>query len=579
MCGIAGLISDEADLSAIRTMAAALRHRGPDDTGDWSEGRAALGHTRLSIIDLSAAGHQPMVLGDLVLVYNGEIYNFRELARGLPGPFRSHTDSEVLLHLYARDGEDCLRHLNGMFAFAIWDRRRRRLFAARDRMGIKPFVYRELPCGGFAFASEHKALLPLGKPPIDRSAVRDYLLYGYIPAPKTIYAGIAKLPAAHALVWQDGRVQVRRYWAPSAEIRHTDEADAMQRLDELLATIMPEHTLADVPVGVFLSGGIDSPTMAWYLDRPKTYTLGFDSKSHSEAEAARAVAAHFGTDHHEISAGPLDMGLALATMPRIYDEPFGDSAGWSAYLISQLARRDVTVALSGEGGDELFCGYRRYWEGAGTRSNALNRALARRLPPLSRLGHSMQRRAARGLEGFAALLGGLLPRQLRELLTDEYLDSEADDLWFFRQYWREDLHPTQAMRWLDVHTNLAEGLLTKVDRASMAHSLEVRPPFLDHRLVEFALSLHPELLVDAKSGRGKMLVRRLMEKRLPAGHLERSKRGFGLPVHQWVRQHPELLEQAQRRLLDAGILRRRVSADFRRIWYLLVLDQWLSQCG
>ncbi len=579
MCGIAGLIGGQTDPGVIRAMTAALRHRGPDDSGEWSEGPAALGHTRLSIIDLSAAGHQPMILGDLVLVYNGEIYNHRELARTLPGPFRSLSDTEVLLHLYARDGPDCLRHLNGMFAFAIWDRRRRRLFAARDRIGIKPFIYRELPRGGFAFASELKSLLPLGKPPIDRSAVRDYLLHGYVPAPKTIYSGIAKLPAAHSLVWQDGQVQVRRYWAPGAEIRYTDAASAIGRLDELLATIMPEHTLADVPVGVFLSGGIDSPTMAWYLDRPKTYTLGFDSKSHSEADAARAVAAHFGTDHHEISAGPPDLGKALAAMPRIYDEPFGDSAGWSAYVISQLARRNVTVALSGEGGDELFCGYRRYWEGVGTRSNALTRALARGLPPLSRLGHSMQRRAAHDLEGFAALLGGLLPRQLRELLADEYLDPGADDLWFFRQYWREDLHPTQAMRWLDLHTNLAEGLLTKVDRASMAHSLEVRPPFLDHRLVEFALSLHPDLLVDARAGRGKLLVRRLMEKRLPPGHLERSKRGFGLPVHRWVRRHPELLEQAQRRLLDAGILRRRVSADFRRIWSLLVLDQWLGQYG
>ena len=579
MCGIAGLISDGADFDVITAMTATLNHRGPDDRGTWTEAPAALGHTRLSIIDLSSAGRQPMELGDLVLVYNGEIYNYRQLAEELPGPFHSKTDSEVLLHLYARHGDDCLKYLNGMFAFAIWDRRRRRLFAARDRIGIKPLVYRELPCGGIAFASEHKALLPLGKPPVDRSAVRDFMLYGYIPAPKTIYSSIAKLPAGHTLIWQDGRTRIERYWSPSAAIKYTDVSTARERLDELLFEVIPEHTLADVPVGVFLSGGIDSPTMTYYLKRPKTYTLGFEAKNRSEADAARAAATHLGAEHHEITAKPIDLNVALETIPAVYDEPFGDSAGWSAYVISELARREVTVALSGEGGDELFCGYRRYWEGAGTRSNFINRALAKVLPPLSRLGHSMHRRAARGLEGYASMLGGLIPRQLGELLTDDYLDSDADDLWFFRQYWRDDMHPTQLMRWIDLHTNLSEGLLTKVDRASMAHSLEVRPPLLDHRLIEFGLSVHPDLLVDRESGRGKMLVRNLMEARLPAGHLDQPKHGFGLPVHRWIKQHPDLLASAQNRLLEAGILRRKVTPNFRRVWYLLILDRWLSQYG
>ena len=455
---------------------------------------------------------------------------------------------------------------------------RRELFAARDRLGIKPLYFRVLP-DGIAFASELKALLVLGTPAIDRSAVRDFLFHGYIPAPKTIYQGIAKLAAGHWLSWRDGELKVERYWEPSLEIRLRDRETSLMELDALLRIVVPEHTLSDVPVGVFLSGGMDSALTAYYLGAPRTFTLGFEADARSESEAARAVAAHLGTRHTAMSASSADMDVALNTITQIFDEPFADSAAWSNYLIAGCARRDVTVALSGEGGDEIFCGYPRYWSAIGARSTGLNRTLAAWLPPLSRLGQSMQRHAFTGLPAFSAALGALTGEQVNALLQPEWLESDYDYDWFYRQFWRESLEPLAQLRWLDINTNLPEGLLVKVDRTSMAHSLEVRPPLLDHRLVEFMLGVDPQLLVDRSARRGKLLVRELMQPRLPPGHLERPKSGFGLPTHRWIRRHPQMWTDAVRRLRDRGVLRQPVSSDFRRAWSVLALDRWFSAFG
>ena len=296
----------------------------------------------------------------------------------------------------------------------------------------------------------------------------------------------------------------------------------------------------------------------------------------SEADAARRLAGHFHTAHLEMVAPQADFDSALARLPQLFDEPFGDSAAWSNYLVAQFARREVTVALSGEGGDEIFCGYPRYWSRVGRRSGLVNRSLAEHLPPLSRLATSMQRQAYEGLPAYAAALGGMTAVQVDSLLAVDWQEEGYDYLWFYRQHWREDLSPLSRLRWLDVHTDLAEGLLTKVDRTSMAHSLEVRPPLLDHRLVEFMLSVDPQLLVDESRRRGKLLVRRLMQPRLPEGHLNRSKSGFGLPVHAWLKRHPNILKDAVRRLMARGILRRPVGTEFRRAWYLLVLDRWFA---
>ncbi len=285
---------------------------------------------------------------------------------------------------------------------------------------------------------------------------------------------------------------------------------------------------------------------------------------------------HLRTQHTELTARTADLDIALEVMPATFDEPFGDSAAWSNYLISERARREVTVALSGEGGDEIFCGYPRYWSDIGSRSTGVNRSLAQWLPPLSRFGQSMQRHALTGLPAYSAALGGLTAVQVEKILHPSWLEPNYNYDWFYGQYWQESLDPLSQLRWLDLNTNLPEGLLVKVDRTSMAHSLEVRPPLLDHRLVEFMLGVDPQLLVDRNRHRGKLLVRALMEARLPPGHLDRPKSGFGLPVHRWMSRHPQLLQDATHRLIGRGVLRASVPADFRRAWYLLVLDRWFT---
>jgi asparagine synthase (glutamine-hydrolysing) len=578
MCGIVGIIGSRASGTTAERMAQRLRHRGPDGEGMWSAPGAVLAHRRLSIQDLSEGGHQPMVLGSLVLTYNGEIYNHEHLRQRLQGPWHSSGDTETLLHLLAECGLAGLERVAGMFAFGLWDEAARRLLLVRDRVGIKPLYYQLLP-DGIAFASELKALLVLGQPPIDRGAVRDFLFHGYIPAPKSIFQGIAKLPAGHSLIWEDGRARIERYWHPRTEIVARSADETLEQLDTLLQDVVPAHTLSDVPVGVFLSGGMDSALTTYYLEDPRTYSLGFDAPDRSELGAARSVAAHLDTQHTEMTAHTADFAAALDSMPQLFDEPFGDSAAWSNYLIAQFARREVTVALSGEGGDEIFCGYPRYWSRIGARSNPLSRTLAGILPPLGRLASSMQRHGAMGLPAFAAALGGLAPVQIDALLADGWREPGYDHLWFQRQFWQDELQPLAQLRWLDLNTALAEGLLTKVDRTSMAHSLEVRPPLLDHRLVEFMLSVDPALLVDQHRRRGKLLVRRLMEPRLPAGHLDRPKSGFGLPVHRWLRRHPDVLRGAVARLMERGVLRRSVGSEFRRAWFLLVLDRWFTAFG
>src|SRR5579859_6007057 len=332
MCGIAGIVGPLASAEVAQSMAQRLRHRGPDGDGVWSQPGVALSHRRLAIQDLTAAGRMPMLFGPHVLTYNGELYNHVRLREGLPGPWASSGDSEVLLRLLATEGRAGLSRVVGMFAFALWDTQAKRLLLARDRLGIKPLYYRVLP-DGIAFASELKALLVLGTPPIDASAVRDYLFHGYVPAPKSIYRGIAKLPAGHSLSWREGRIEIESYWRPSSEIVDRGAAETVAALDEMLRKVVPAHTLSDVPVGVFLSGGIDSALTTYYLDAPRTYSLGFDARDRSELDAARSAAARFHTAHTDMIAPAADFEQALDAIPRLFDEPFDDSAAWSNYLI------------------------------------------------------------------------------------------------------------------------------------------------------------------------------------------------------------------------------------------------------
>jgi asparagine synthase (glutamine-hydrolysing) len=580
MCGIAGIVGGQPDRSVVDRMTRTLVHRGPDDFGIHVETGACLGHTRLSILDLSSAGHQPMVLDRLAIVFNGEIYNFPELRRKLPGAFVSDSDTEVLLHLYRAHGARMVEHIRGMFAFAIWDAGEQRMFAARDRLGVKPFFYRELP-GGLAFGSEIKALLEIERPAMDPTALRDFFSYKYVPQPKTIYEGIRRLPPAHTLSWTGGQATVRRYWEPVAETVIHDMDVAAERLGALLSEVVPEHTLSDVPVGLFLSGGVDSATLAAHLDRPRTFTLAVDSTRFDESEAARLTASHFRTEHSEEPAGAVDLEMALRTIPALYDEPFGDSAAWSAWLVSRMAARHVKVALTGEGGDELFLGYRYYDKFPLYRSTAVRRILAGLVPPFSKAGRSLGRRAATGLERYAEFLPAFTPRQKLALLSPDLMRPDYDDLWHIRRFWREDLDPLKRVQWADLHAHLPGGLLTKVDRASMAHSLEARPPLLDHRIVEFALSLDSRLLRDPNAGEGKLVVRRLMEPRAPAGLFDRPKKGFGLPIRDWVARDPGRLTGAFSRLARAGVLRGGSipRLDHDQTWSLLVLDRWMRDAG
>ena len=581
MCGIVGIVGADIAPDTASRMVATLHHRGPDDTGVWKGEGAQLGHARLTIVDLSSAGHQPMELGDLVLVYNGEIYNHAALRGRLGGDYCSTSDSETLLHAYREYGDRCVEHLTGMFAFAVWDRRRRRLFMARDRLGIKPIHY-WVRDGQLAFASEIKALLELGIPAIDRTAIRDLFSYRHIPVPKTVYSGIRKLPPAHTLVWQDGRVEIECYWRPEISSEISDPREAEKELDAVLGIAIPEHEMADVPVGIFLSGGLDSATVTSFVPNNQTFTLGFDVKHRDEAPAARRVAELFGTDHHEVRVGPTGFEAVLGLMPKLFDEPFGDSGAWSNWAVADLAAKHVKVAMCGEGADELFLGYDRHARQLAAPQHRFVRLAGAVVPRLSLTGRSIQRRTATGFERYANLICPFMPAQQEALLHPEILNaSEEDPTWCLASEWRDDLDPRKAMQWVELKTMLPDGLLTRVDRASMAHSLEVRPPLLDHRVVEFALRLAPDLLRGTDGGPGKLVLRRLMESRLPPGHLDGPKGGFNLPIRRWIKKQPELLRGALDRLSDARIIRRPRFANFssEQVWTMLVLDRWMTENG
>lgn len=576
MCGIAGIVGPLATRERCLAMTERLKHRGPDDAGVFDAPGVQLGHRRLSIIDLSSAGRQPMRFGDLTVVYNGEIYNYRELRAELDGPFASESDTEVLLRLWARDGARCLEKLHGMFAFALWDARRRTLFAVRDRLGIKPLFYAE-SAGSFAFASEPKALLALGPRSPDPTAIADFLTYKMVPSPKTIWQGIASLAPAHVLTF-DGSVAIERFWTPrSCEIPR-DDAAARDEFSRALHEAIVSHTVADTPVGVFLSGGVDSTAIVSHLDAPQTFTVGFDTGGRDDARFARVVAEHFGTRHHEETVAAPDLDTALDAVPQIYDGPFGDSSGWATFVVARAARRHVKVALSGEGGDELLSGYGRYGRYLAARPSLSSRIAARLLPPFSSTARSLHRRGASGIDLYESLLSVFPLPQKRAILAPGLVPQDYDHLWALRRHWREDLDPVKRLQWLDLHVYLPDDLLVKADRASMAVSLELRPPLLDHRLVELALSFEPGLL--RRGGEDKWILRRSLDGRAPPQVLARPKQGFSMPVRRWLRGSPDASQDAQRRLVRAGILRRSAGRlGGEQLWSLLVLDRWIRHAG
>ncbi|MCU7555629.1 asparagine synthase (glutamine-hydrolyzing) [Alteromonas sp. ASW11-19] len=578
MCGIAGYTRfhhPEGDESALHAMGQAIFHRGPDAGGVYLDDQVGLCHRRLSILDLSEAGNQPMFSDDerYVIVFNGEIYNFLELRAELEKAghtFRSHTDTEVILKLFAEHGEQCLSMLNGMFAFALWDTHTHSLFIARDRLGKKPLYYYQTE-NRFAFASEIKAILALEDidKTLDHEAIHDYFAYQYVPDPKSIFARIRKLPPAHYMTINADGIHVQRYWSLSfANVRQQSEEQNTADLKSLLEDVTSKRMISDVPLGAFLSGGVDSSgvvaMMSQASDKPvKTCTIGFDDEAFNESEFAREIAQLYKTEHHEFTVHQ-NVAERLEQIVGYFDEPFADPSLVPTYFVSELARKAVTVAVAGDGGDEMFAGYEKY-----TTDDIENKLRARF--PLA-----LREKLFPKLAGIAGKLPGTLGKKAKSLLTSLsqtpgmgfYITNSqmTDEEWqslvtpelqgklgsyhpsentlrFYNECDGED-HLSKIL-YTDINTYLCGGILVKVDRMSMANSLEVRAPLLDYQVAEFAASLPGEQKY--KQGTKKYLLKRVFEPFIPDSLLHRKKMGFSVPLDAWFRG--ELKPLAERCLL------------------------------
>ncbi len=622
MCGIAGSVAlrGRCDPSEVKRMLDRLRHRGPDHQASWADGHAVLGHTRLSVIDPSERSHQPMRDPETgnVLVFNGEIYNFQELRAGLEARgerFASRGDTEVLLSLYRRHGADCLAMLRGMFAFAVWEPRRERLFLARDRVGKKPLVYASTT-RGLVFASELNALCehPDVSRELDPGALDSYLSLQYVPAPHSIYRGVRKLPPASYAVFDGRGLEIRTYWEIDYRRKERfDEEEALDAVEQELSEAVRLRLISDVPLGALLSGGIDSSLvvalMARHSSRPvEAFSVGFEESRYDEVPHAAAVARHVGAVHH-VEQVRMDALHALPDVTNRYGEPFADNSAIPTFRVCGMARKHVTVALSGDGGDELACGYSHY------RRSRLADRVQRWLNPHGRLPEASR---------VQALDGRSLPDRARRHLLYRYVYPELKPLYRIENFqrrdklslvtpelaqeaerqltaWRAELlrgaaehaeGPVDRMLWIDGHAYLPNDVLVKADIASMAHGLELRCPLLDHKLIELYARLPVALKV--RAGETKHLLRRLARKYLPEEVVARRKQGFSMPVAAWLRGSSQ---SAMRAALEAA--RPRLSPYLRfsridellaehaagranhgtRLWILWVLAEWANGAG
>jgi asparagine synthase (glutamine-hydrolysing) len=585
MCGITGIFytdfSETVSKDLLQAMTSVLFHRGPDEGTVYVDGAVGLGHRRLRVIDLEG-GKQPIFNedGNMCIVFNGEIYNFRELQRELKKTghrFHTNCDTEVILHAYEEFGEDCIRQLRGMFAFAIWDRKKRRLFLARDRMGIKPLYY----CWNgrkFLFASEIKAMLqdPTLKREIDLFALEDYLTYGYIPAPRTIYQGIRKLPAGHRLtVSLEDRTRESEYWNLVFEPKEgLDEARHADRLLEVLHESVDLHLVSDVPLGAFLSGGIDSSAvvglMAGLMREPvKTVSIGFHETEFDEIRYARMVTQRFQTQNYEKIVEARDFKI-LDSLIWQFDEPFADPAMIPNYYVSQVARGHMTVSLSGDGGDETFGGYPRF---------------------VDFIENYMNNGRISAEESYFKHKSLLIPEMKRQLYRDSLRKSLEgyDSFSVMKTYFDQarGWEPLSQVQYVETKTYLTDDILTKVDMTSMANSLEVRVPLLDHKLVEYVTTIPARYKV--QNGTEKYIFKHALRNLLPSETLERSKMGFQVPLVHWFRS--ELKELFEQRVLskdafigqffDLNTIRQwwtqhqQRGRDYsRQLWILLGLECW-----
>ena len=616
MCGIAGILradGQSVDETLLESMANVLAHRGPDGQGVCIRGPAGLAHRRLAIIDL-ATGDQPMFSADgrIAVVFNGEIYNFRELRRELEArgcQFRTNSDTEVLLRSYEEYGTDCLRHLRGMFAFALWDGGRRRLMLARDRVGIKPLVY-SWDGRRLLFASELKGILqdPSVEREVDWEALGDYLTYHYVPSPRTIFRSIQKLPPASYLVLDVDRPQpeVHRYWDLRFEPdERRTEADWSAELRVHLEDAVRSHLVSDVPIGAFLSGGLDSSTVVAMMAQDgaspvRTFSIGFGEEDHDELAWARLVAKRYGTDHYEFVVKPEAMDI-LPQLAWQFDEPFADSSALPTYYVSKITREHVTVALSGDGGDESFAGYRRYARAQalhesldtmpGLLARSLYRAAGRILPYGARGQRYAELRGEVPVDRYFRMMTAHRSRSLEHLLTPESRARVGADgrMAAFRGIAEEGRAPdyVSTLQYLDVRTYLPEDILTKVDRTSMLVSLEARVPLLDHQLMEFVATMPTRFKL--RDGLGKRILRQTVAGDLPTEVLTRAKMGFGVPLEAWFRGElqgyaRDLLlgrRARQRGWIDHGAMTRMLEQHQQgardhgsQIWALISLEEW-----
>jgi len=619
MCGIAGIASFRDDLvsaDTLKRMRDILRHRGPDDEGLYlsrqnnpnTKLKVGLGHRRLSIIDLEG-GHQPMSNEDktIWIVYNGEIYNFHELKDGLIKKghrFSTESDTEVIIHLYEEKKERCLDDLRGMFAFCIWDAKEQKLFLARDRIGQKPLVYFHGD-GVFLFASEIKSILEneYVKKELDLESLDTYLSLGYVPSPQTIYKGIRKLPPAHYLIHDGNNTSVERYWHLSYKDKTPfNFAECRKRLYDLLGEATRMRLISDVPLGAFLSGGVDSSCIVALMSRfsskrVKTFSIGFTEQAHNELEYARFISKRYNTDHKEFVIKP----KALEILPKLawhYEQPFGDSSCIPTYYVAKMAREFVTVALNGDGGDESFAGYPRY---AGIKLARLFKNASR---GLLKIGHRAGRFNSYARRFFAGLMDNPDPegayfswmsfftdRHKMNLYTDitkRLIERHKPDLYLRDIYEHSDASDlVEKIIDIDIRSYLPEDLLMKIDIATMANSLEGRSPFLDYKVMEFAASLPPEYKL--KGLRPKYILKDTFTEEMPISFLNRKKKGFAIPVGEWFRG--ELKDFVRDMLLDrksldkglfskdyiAGLLKTHQAKKedhTHRIWALLSFELW-----
>jgi asparagine synthase (glutamine-hydrolysing) len=619
MCGIAGFVDSSTDAAAtdldtsralIHRMCDVIRHRGPDDEGVWVDTGVALGMRRLSIIDLST-GQQPIHNEDRTvwIVFNGEIYNFQQLRRDLAAAghvFYTSTDTETIVHAYEQWGAGAISRLRGMFGLAIWDTRSRTLLVARDRVGIKPMHYASVN-GRFYFGSEIKSLLqaPDLSRDLDMNALDHYLSFLYTPRDGSIFAHVRKLPPGHLLTWTNGTMAIEQYWqVPAAETYRGTEADAAHQLRQVLTDAVRSHLVSDVPLGAFLSGGIDSSLVVGLMTeasggRVKTFSIGFNEPAFDELEHARRVARHFGTDHHELVVQPDAVGI-LDQLVTHFDEPFADSSAIPTWYVSEMARRHVTVVLSGDGGDELFGGYDRYVPHP--RVVAFDRYSPRAVRRAAAFGAARLPHGVRG-RNFLRHIGrddrGRYLDAIRFFGTDEKpalltmearrrMDGPDPERRLAHHFDRYSHLPwTSQMMRFDTETYLPEDVLAKVDRMSMAHSIESRVPLLDNEVLAFASALPASFKI--KNGQRKHVLKQVAATLLPREILHRPKQGFGVPLGAWFRGNlrelfsDTLLSSSclERGYFEPAFVRRLVNEHVAarrdhslRLWQLVVFERW-----